>query len=61
MGITLKDYVRSMLAIYKDYPEMKQVMKELYEEWYGEKREQRQIPVTEGSFCMLDQGCRRGS
>ena len=34
MGISLKDYIRSMLSKYREYPEMKTILKELYDEWY---------------------------
>ena len=56
MGITLKEYIRSMLIKYKEYPEMKNILKELYEEWYG-KPEQQKIATIQGACCTLEQTC----
>ena len=62
MGMSLKDYVKSMLSIYRNYPEMKQVLKEIYEEWYGELEGQR-VVTEERPFCALtyDRNCKGGS
>jgi len=56
MGITLKEYVRGMLIKYKEYPEMKNILKELYEEWYG-KPEQQKTTIIQDACCTLEQTC----
>jgi len=56
MGISLKEYVRGMLIKYKDYPEMRGILKELYEEWYDQPK-QPKTTVPQGSYCILDQTC----
>jgi len=56
MGITLKEYVRGMLIKYKEYPEMKNILKELYEEWY-EKPQQQGLNSSQGNYCLLNSNC----
>lgn len=56
MGITLKEYIRGMLIKYKNYPEMKNILKELYEEWY-EKPKQPKATISQSNHCTLDQTC----
>ena len=60
MGLTLKEYIVSVLRIYKDYPEMKGVLREIYEEWYGNGSSLRSLghetqTREEPKFCVLEE------